>query len=133
MPNRWALYHIVQTLTATGYKIEIWTKQPCHLFMRWSLKEPQEHIIPRTIRGLSLPTDKRFCFVAYHDNEQEEAGDTYNHTFIKEPWASCETRYFYFHGTMSGAASPSTSAIFSKHRIYAPPEWSRLILEPWTS
>jgi len=90
---------------------------------------PQEHVIPVYLRGVFLHGDKRFCFVAYHDNEQEEAGDTYEHTFTKEPWAHCETRWFYFHGEIDATPSPSTSPIFSKHRIA--PEWVLLILEPW--
>ena len=67
-------------------------------------------------------TDKYFCFDAYEDNEQEEAGDTLQHTFIKEPWPVCQTRFFYFHGTINGIASPSTSPILKKHRVAPPPE-----------
>lgn len=116
----WALKEITYEVTATGVKLTAATFEPCHLWMRWTLIVPQEHLKPILSRGLLLHTDKRFCFVAYHDNEQEEAGDTTTHTFIKEPWASCETRYFYFHGTIGGKKSPSTSAIFSYHRV-APP------------
>ena len=108
----------------------MWTFHPCHLWMRWSTVEPQEHLIPVIVRGLPLKTDKRFCFVAYQDNEQTEGGDTYVHVFLKEPWPHCETRWFYFHGTMSAEYSPSTSAIFKKHR--EAPEFWRIILEPWT-
>jgi len=117
---KWALKDIHQLLTDTGYKITIWTFQPCHLWMRWTTTDPQEHMIPVIRRGLAIYSDKRFCFVNYHDNEQEEGDDTYIHTFLKEPWPSCETRYFYFHGRMGGERSPSTSAIFTKHRL-APP------------
>lgn len=113
----WALKNIHQEVTDTGYEILVWSFQPCHLWMRWTTLEPQEHIVPRIIRGLSVPSDKRFCFVAYHDNEQEEGGDTYLHTFIKEPWPHCQTRWFYFHGRVGSEHSPSTSAIFKKHRI----------------
>jgi len=129
MTPHWALKEIHQEVTKTGIKIMIWTFQPCHLWMRWTTTEPQYHPVQRTLRGLPLMTDRSFCFVAYQDNEQEEDGDTYVHTFIKEPWAHCETRWFYFHGRMASEHSPSTSAIFEKHRFA--PEWWIIILEPW--
>ena len=116
----WALKNIHQEVTGTGYKILVWSFQPCHLWLRYTLFEPQEHIKPRTLRGVSLLTDKRFCFVAYHDIEQVEGLDTYLHTFTLEPWPHCQTRWFYFHGKMGGEYSPSTSAIFKKHRIQPP-------------
>lgn len=62
-------------------------------------------------------SDLYFCFDVYTDNEQEEAGDTLTHTFIKEPWPYCQERWFYFHGEINGIPSPSTSCIFYKHPI----------------
>lgn len=120
--SKWFMKSIEQTLTATGYIIVITTDTPCHLWMRWTTIEPKEHLIQRTKRGLAHLVDKYFCFDAYHDNEQEEAGDTLEHTFTKEPWPVCETRYFYFHGEIAGVASKSTSAILSKHRVAPPAE-----------
>jgi len=123
--GKWSIEKIEQILTATGYKIVVTTDVPCHLYMRWTTVKPQEHLIPVERRGLFLHSDKYFCFDAYKDNQQEEDDDTIVHTFIKEPWPACQTRYFYFHGTISGIASPSTSPIFTKHRVappYGPPE-----------
>lgn len=111
---------ITFTLTATGYIITCHTNNPCHLFMRYTTTIPQKHIKPRIVRGAVAGTYIDQCFVVFEDNEQEEPGDTYTHTFIKEPWVVCETRWFYFWGTVNGVLSPSASAIFSKHR-YAPP------------
>lgn len=116
----WALQDIEQILTNTGYRIIVTTDISCHLFMRWTVIEPAKHIEPLYRRGIALPLKPRFCFDVYEDNEQEEAGDTIYHTFIKEPWAHCETRYFYFWGTIQGEHSPSESPIFSKHRYYLP-------------
>lgn len=116
MPNHWALKDYEISQTADGLIIVATTWQLCHLWLRWSLIVPKEHIIPSYLRGIFLHADKYFCFDAYHDNEQEEDGDTLEHTFIKEPWPGCETRYFYFHGVIDGKSSPSTTAIFSKHR-----------------
>lgn len=119
--DKWFIKSIEQTLTATGYIIVITTDIPCHLWMRWTVNPPQEHLIQRTKRGLASLVDKYYCFDVYEDNEQEEAGDTLIHTFIKEPWPICETRYFYFHGEIAGVASKSTTAIFKKHRVAPPP------------
>lgn len=122
MPTQhWAIFTIGQVLTATGYILIVVTDVPCHLYMRWTTTEPQYHSKPVLRRGRQFATDRRFCFVVFEDNEQEEPGDTLVHTFIKEPWPVCETRWFYFHGTIAGNPSPSTSPIFNKHRAYAPP------------
>lgn len=126
-PSHWALKDILQQITMQGFLFIITTFEPCHLFMRYTTVEPQEHAIPRTLRGLPLMIDKRYCFVAYKENEQEEEGDTLIHTFIKEPWPACQTRWFHFVGRMSGIETPSTSAIFKKHR----PE-GLLFYEPYT-
>jgi len=123
----WALKDITYEVTATGVQIKVFTFQPCHLWLRWTLTYPQEHSIPVIRRGLPIHSDKRFCFVSYHDNEQAEGDDTYIHTFLKEPWAHCETRFFYFHGRMGGERSKSTSCIFSYHRVQ--PEVATLIIE----
>ncbi len=116
----WASLGLEYQDIADGYKIIFTTDNACHLYMRWTLIEPQMHRIPRYRRGIWLFDDKRFCFVAYHENEQEEEGDTLVHTFIKTEWPVCQTRYFYFVGTKNGEQSPSTSPIFTKHR-YEPP------------
>lgn len=135
-------------LTKTGYRIIYTTDVPCHLYMRWSTTEPQIHHTPVRRRGITLSTDIRICFVVYKDNEQLEEGDTITHTFIKEPWAHCETRWFYFHGTIAGNTSVSTSPVFKKHRqlpdywllinepwhvTYDPPDFTLVHSEPWTS
>ncbi|GAI52757.1 unnamed protein product, partial [marine sediment metagenome] len=50
----------------------------------------------------------------------EEAGDTLTHTFIKEPWPVCETRWFTFKGDVDTLWTASAGPIFKKHRV-APP------------
>lgn len=67
-----------------------------------------------------MHADKYFCFDVYEDNEQEEAGDTITHTFIKPDWPVCQTRFFYFHGRIDGEPSPSTTAIFKQHHAEPP-------------
>ncbi|MBA7663057.1 hypothetical protein ES703_71095 [subsurface metagenome] len=119
--SNWAPYQLTYTPITDGYKIFFTTDNPCHLFMRWTLVPPQQHKIPRLRRGVYLFDDKRFCFVAWHENEQQEPGDTYVHSFIKTAWPVCQTRYFYFVGTRAAEQQPSTSPIFTKHRFEPPP------------
>jgi len=104
----------------TGLKIVVTTDRPCHLYMRWTLTEPEVHSKVLYRRGIAMHTDKRFCFVTYHENEQEQQGDTLIHTFIKPGWPVCQTRYFYFLGTRAGEQLPSTSALFKKHHLKEP-------------
>lgn len=123
--NKWCILDIIQTLTATGYKIVVITNVPCHLFMYWTNQEPLKHDRTRIVRGLTIPAASQYCFVEWEENEQHEAGDTIFHTFIKEPWPECETRWFVFRGTIGGEWSNSISCIFDKHRVapaFGPPE-----------
>jgi len=110
-----AVHDLILTITPDGYIFTTITDVPCHLYCRITKEEPRIHKKPTLRRGTWLSDDVRFCFTVYHDNEQEEAGDTLTHTFIKEAWPICETRWFYFHGTIAGVPSVSTTAIFDKH------------------
>lgn len=116
----WALLTIAVTFSADVGTIILTTDVPCHLFMRWTLIVPQQHSIPVYRRGIAMHGDKYFCFDTYEDNEQEEAGDTIAHTFIKPDWPVCQTRYFYFHGRIDDDPSPSTTAIFRQHHAVPP-------------
>ena len=120
----WQILTIGYSVAGDTITITITTDFPCHLFMRWSLIPPRIHKATEQRRGLSLMTDFYYCFDVYHDNEQEEAGDTTTHTFIKPDWPECMTRYFYFLGTRAGDPSPSESCIFQYHHVpseYGPP------------
>lgn len=105
----------------TSVTITVTTNFASHLWMRWSKKEPGKHKKPIYVRGGVLILDVYYCFNVYHDNEQEEAGDTTTHTFIKPNWPWCETRWFYFFGKRGGVDSPSESALFSYHNDYTGP------------
>lgn len=113
-----AILDIVQNVTPDGYEIIVTTNVPCHLYMMWTLTEPEKHTRPLLRRGVFWKDAVRFCFVAWHRNEQEEAGDTIYHTFIKEPWAICETRWFTFKAKVDGVWSPSIGPILKKHRAH---------------
>lgn len=135
LPPRFAVLSIAYDDGAEGIRIRCTTDVACHLFCRISTKPPRKHRIPVIVRGYPLRDDYRWCFTVYHDNEQEEDGDTPVHSFIKVPWPFCETRYFYFWGTVAGVVSPSTSPLFKKHRSQVgerqPWEFTLIILETW--
>lgn len=149
--KRWHILTIAQHVTPTGYIIIVTTNAYCHLFMRWSKQPYRVHLRPQIIRGLAQRFLPDYCFTVYQDNEQEETGDSLVHTFIKEPWSHCETRYFYFWGTIDDGHSPSTTCAYTKHRfqpppppyalvtlepwgwLYTPEVWTYLFTEPWTS
>lgn len=103
------------TETLTGYIVTCTTNNPIHLWLRWTAIEPQKHVNERIVRGAPIGTYIDQCFVVYNDVEQNEPGDTLTHTFTLEPWLYCQTRWFYFYGTISGVLSPSRSAIFQYH------------------
>lgn len=128
--KHWAQFWVSYRRTDTGYIITILTDVECHLFKRWSLNPPQIHKVPVIMRGLAVRQDVRLCFTAYHDKEQEEAGDTFLHTFLQDDWPVCQTHYFYFLGEIGGLPCASTSPIFEKHR--PDQEHTLLISEPWT-
>ena len=118
--KNWAPLKLTCEVTVAGVRITLTTDTPCHLWLRWTKIKPLTHPEPLMRRGVSLPNATRWCFVAFHENEQLEPGDTYIHTYIKEPWAVCETRYFYLIGKIGGVESPSASPIFNYHREEAP-------------
>ena len=125
-----AVLDVVQELTETGFKFIVTTSVPCRLFMAITDKEPDKHRTAILRRGELWKDAVRFCFVGWHANEQLEPGETMVHTFVKEPWAGCETRWFCFRALIDELWSPSVTAIFKKHR---PTEgYILLLLEPWS-
>jgi len=121
-PPHFSIRVVQQIEKSIGIKFVVTTDVPCHLFLRWTLEKPRTHKDPILRRGVYFPERVRFCFVEYEDNEQVEAGDTLTHTFLKYDWPSCQTRYFYFWGTVAGEVSPSESPLFVKHFIAMPIE-----------
>lgn len=115
---RFVVRNIGYTRTDAGVLVTCYSNHPCHLYLRWTNITPQKHIHAREDRGALVNSYIDQCFVAYHDIEQNEAGDTFTHTFTVEPWPGCETRWFYFWGYVSGVLSPSASCIFEYHCPY---------------
>lgn len=128
--SNWAITKIEQHQLVDGYKFVVTTDALCHLWLRWTNVEPQIHKEAVRRRGIMMHTDLRFCFVAYHENEQIEPEDTLVHTFYKTNWPICETRWFCFVGTRAAKTQPSSSAVMKKH--FAGVGWTLLFEEPWT-
>jgi hypothetical protein len=99
-----------------------------------TLREPGIHTRAVLVRGLALKSELGFCFTVFEDNEQIEPGDTLVHTFEKRSWPFCQTRWFYFYGSIAGEFCVSTSAIFKLHNstLGPPPMPTLLLTEPWT-
>ncbi len=108
---------------ATTVTITVTTNVPCHLFCRLSKEPPRIHKKSVMRRGEAFMSELRFCFTVYEDNEQVEAGDTLEHTWVKPAWPFCTTKYFYLWGSISGVTCVSTSPPFHYHNsyIYVPP------------
>ncbi|MBA7586264.1 hypothetical protein ES708_28261 [subsurface metagenome] len=89
------------------------TDVPCHLWLRFTDIPPRKH--PKTVitRGLAMGYDIQTCFVAFKDIEQEEAGDTLEHTFIITNLDFCHAYHFYFWGLSADIVMTYTSAIFN--------------------
>jgi hypothetical protein len=67
-------------------------------------------------RGIQFAEDIRFCFTVFKDLDQDEAGDTFTHTFELQDWEVCQVKYFYFWGYVGAEVCSSTTAIFEIHR-----------------
>lgn len=127
---RWLMNALVEAGTPNGYRAVATTDAPCHLWLRWSRNKPQRHPRTKVVRGLRLMGDVYYCFTAYNDIEQEEAGDTTTHTFIMSDWPACETRWFYLWGTIGGEATPSESPIWGRHLYYSEHSFNTTITTP---
>jgi len=121
MVDRWYPLTISQTLIAGGFTIVLTTDKPCHLWLYWTDSVPWVHRTSTIERGLAVPWDAYWCFVAWHMIPQDEPGDTTTHTFTWLGWMNCQTKYFRFHGTIGLVNSPSDSPIFHKHYLWTAP------------
>ncbi len=70
---------------------------------------------PSIRRGVAFAEDVRFCFTVFEDNEQFESGDTLEHTWWKEAWPVCTTKWLYIWGKRAGETCVSTTAPFKYH------------------
>jgi len=117
---RWYPVDVQQTFTAVGVDVVLTTDVPCHLWLFYTFQEPWIHPITGRQRGLGVPWYAYWCYVTWIVVEQEEAGDTTEHTFIITGLVTCNKIWYRFHGNIGGVSSPSDSPIIYKH--YVKPE-----------
>ncbi len=129
--THFAVLDVVGVPLDAAYSITATTDVPCHLWARMSWTPPRRHSLPSMLRGLRITGDIRFCFVVYEDNEQLEAGDTIIHTWVKDNWPVCQTRWFYFIGSIDDAPVVSETCFFEFHYPDKPPPpvYTSIILE----
>ncbi|MBA7532466.1 hypothetical protein ES705_24692 [subsurface metagenome] len=119
----------------TGVRIRVTTDVPSHLYIRLSKKKPLIHMKPSIRRGVAFAEDVRFCFTVFEDNEQMEWGDTLEHTWWKENWPVCTTKWLYVWGKRAGQVCISTTAPFEYHNDGIEPviPWGLIFHEPWSA
>lgn len=115
MSNHISIRDVQFTPSTEGVRIIVTTDVPCVLFCRLTSEEPWIHKKPSLRRGVQFAEDIRFCFTVFEDNQQYEAEAGLIHTFWKENWPVCTTKWCYFWGTVAGTASVSTSPFFKYH------------------
>jgi len=81
-----------------------------------------------------LNDDVRFCFTVFEDNEQNEWGDTLEHTWWKDNWPACTTKWLYVWGMCAGETCVSTTPPFQYHNTGIDPvaTWGLIFHEPWS-
>lgn len=117
---RWFPVDVQQTFTQQGVDVVLTTDVPCHLWLFYTFKEPWIHPITGKERGLTLPWYAYWCYVTWIVVEQEEPGDTIEHTFIITGLVTCNKIWYRFHGNIGGIPSPSDSPIIYKHIVIPP-------------
>ena len=96
------------------------TNNPCHLEMRITKVVPTLRLIKVKRRGTVYCYERIIKVSLTWSVFQDEPGDTTTHTFTITPWPGCETRFFYWRGTVGGAHSPSKSVHFNWHMPIQP-------------
>jgi hypothetical protein len=104
-----------------GVTISVVTDVACHLYVRRTDVEPQIHKKSGTRRGYNFIEDLRFCFVSFTEFGQNEAGDTFTHTFTFADWTFCKTFWVYFFGKVGTLYCVSTSPVFKFHNTVPVP------------
>lgn len=126
----WGMTNLEQICLNSGWRLIGTTNKLCHLWCRFTTMPIRKHPRSHRVRGLMKEDDVYFCFTGYIGIEQEEAGDTYTHTWTLRDWPYNWDRQFYFLGTIDENPSPSTTGIFTKH--FPPVPYRNEHLGPYT-
>lgn len=127
---RWLVQNWKQGWADSTAVISFDTDFAVHAWLRYTDKPPRMHLKSKTVRGLRVMWDPYYCFVAWTDLEQLEAGDTLHHTFNWPSWYDCLWQWFYFWATLAGQITPTQWGILKKH--YQARVWSLVLEEPWS-
>lgn len=102
------------TYTCGDHQCTFWCKTDvaCHLYAHVTEQRPIIRRIPYQKRGAQFVLSSVTCFVEIDAIEQEEEGDTLEHTFIIPFPVNDHTYYWYLTGTISGEPCLSISQIF---------------------
>lgn len=111
---RWLVLNYQQTWVDNTMVITFETDIPTHIWLRHTDTPPLMHLKSLRKRGLALMKDPYYCFVAWQEIEQVEAGDTLSHTFTWPDWYYGFEEWFYFRSEVAGEASPTQWGIFHK-------------------
>lgn len=120
MPDRWLLTDYTHSWLNGVLTVTTVSDVSCHMWLRWTTVPPRLHLRSEEDRGLKKLGTPDYCFVEYDDIEQNEAGDTLEHTFTWPGWATCYRRWYLFWATINGNRSPSNTAIFELHYLDPP-------------
>jgi hypothetical protein len=115
------------TITCGTMELVFWCKTDvaCHLWLHLTDQDYIIRRIPYTKRGAAVELSSVTCFVETLLIEQDEAGDTYEHTFTVPLIAYGRVHSWYLSGTQGGVAMTSVSQIFSA-QCPAPPVYMDL-------
>ncbi len=86
MTTRRALTAEAHAWTDGTLVVQIDTDLPAHAWLRWTDHPEWVHLRGELKRGALYMADPKYCFVAWHEVEQDEAGDTLHHTFTFDGW-----------------------------------------------
>jgi len=123
MNTRWILTDYSHSWSNGVLTVRTVSDIASHMWLRWTAEPVKIHLRTTIDRGLGRIMKPDYCFVQYNDIEQNEPGDTLEHTFTWPGWAECYRRWYYFWATVAAELSPSVTAIFELH-FRDPPTFS---------
>ena len=108
-------------MNCEGFIITLQTNVPCHMWLNPLINPVWNHPRSHLNRGLLTSYDSYRCINILKDIEQEEAGDTTEHTFIWTGWIWCQHEQFVFTSENNGCPIVTVSPPYKLHYSYAPP------------
>lgn len=113
---RWLITEYAHSWVDNELDVYVVTDVPVHLTLCWTVKPERLTLQTKVVRGVSVMAAPYYCFTECTPVEQDQPGDTTEHTFIIPDWETCTRRWWRFTGTIGGVDSPSSSPIFTAHK-----------------